>query len=495
MPIIPLDTNFDGFYSDNSRDQIPKGHAYRLIDYIPQNGAPARGRGGWSYASSKLGGSWISGGGWFRKSLDALTEYVLVVNDSGKIYKLPPNLSATGDAELVGTITERGHVGEPDRPLSHQSFWWKDKLFFMRPAPRGGTALWTGKKIEYGIGSYTVGAPWGDFLVVGNRKGNTHEIGWCISADALLDPDATAKMPSEIVAIAGFPDQIIVFGYQETWTLLGTTPPPGGDMRLHTLYSGNGCMDQRSMQVSSSFVIWANSTGIYRADGGSEPVDLTTLGGISLYWRALVREFDLQAGWIASSGLLNNYYFISVHDADGNLLQTLVCDLVKGKWFQTTNIDASCFIHRPGGINSTEELFFGQRNSPRIGALSGLWYPGAENNKDGDGYEIKPVIETRYYWLSQSDDLKRVRHFYADYQLDSTDGYVEFTVGFADTPEATEYQQLGGSFPLSAKATVDRVDVRARLRGISFRIEQSGPSDDTKLFGLKLEGHALSEMR
>src|SRR6267142_4145573 len=52
---IPVADNFDqGFISDRARDQLPRGAAYRMKDWIPQNGARLRKRGAFIKASRDL---------------------------------------------------------------------------------------------------------------------------------------------------------------------------------------------------------------------------------------------------------------------------------------------------------------------------------------------------------------------------------------------------------------------------------------------------------
>ena len=489
--IVPLDETFDGFYSDLSRDQLPKGSVHRMYDIVPQNDAPGRRRGGWSWASKKLSNAsaYVAGMGFFHKSGNADSEHLIVVLSDGNVYKL-----SDPDAEDGVQV---GQLKKVKDPLTQQLLHFGNNVLIFKPT--GGYIKWDGKKLSDGHTNYRTGWRWQDFLVVGNKGKNdsTNQIAFILATDLNnIVVDSEVEMPAEVVGGVGFPRQNLIFGYSDTWSLIGTQPPPGGDMRLDVLYEGCGCMDQRSIASTADYAVWVNSTGVFKSNG-SELVDLTAVGGTSRFWQGLTREFRLQEGWIAAGGIFRDEYWITVTNKKGDKSTTLVCDLEKEKWRIYRNIDAAIYASVAGGINQPEEMYFGHRNQPRVSYVSTLYdFSDEDINSafDADGEPILPVIETRYYPVSNGGE-ERVRHLYMEYNLSGAIGYTTMEVEWLETPESDEYFKSPQVFKPTSKMVRDRVDIRRKVRGISFRITQTDPSTDTRISKILLEGHDLSEMR
>lgn len=474
--ISPLDAMFSGFAQDVSRDQLGKGMLWRMADLIPNLGAPARKRGGWTYQDPAVGGSYISGLGYFRKTT-GVTEQLVVVNNTGQV---------TVSGAVKGIVGLTG--------VKHNPFYFLGNLIL--PSTNYAAKKWDGATLTVSKTGFNVGCAWGDFIVWGSGTSDATLINFGVTTTTTI-AGSTVNMPGEVVALAGLPGRmVLVWGYSDTWALFGDNPPPGGNMQQRTLYAGNGIMDQRSLVNTGAYVIWANTTGIYQSSGSEGiPLDLTERGGISTFWRNAVSGFNLSAGWAAAATAFKNFYLISITDASRNPVVTLLCDLETGKWIELQNVSARAFVRAPGASSSSEEAYFGRTQEPRVGKLSTLWTPGAPALAyDGDGTPVLPYLETAFYRVNGFQE-DRIRTLYPSYALVSTVGNSRVDASFVLSPEETTYVQAAASMPLLPKQDRLPVPIRARARGLAAKLALHSAADDFALYGLEVEAHGGFEKR
>jgi hypothetical protein len=131
----------------------------------------------------------------------------------------------------------------------------------------------------------------------------------------------------------------LVWGYNTVYSLTGDTPPPGGNLARKPLFQKNGTFDGRTVVPWRSYAIWANATGVFSSDGATF-TDLTEAGGISNYYRSLVSGFAFTQGWSAVASILADRYVLTIRNAAGTVVTTLVCDLNRKVWTEWTNIQA-----------------------------------------------------------------------------------------------------------------------------------------------------------
>jgi hypothetical protein len=280
--------------------------------------------------------------------------------------------------------------------------------------------------------------------------------------------------------------------------LTGDTPPPGGNFSRKDLFSENGCFDGRSVARWREYAIWANNAGVYRTDGASL-TDLTSIGGISNYWRSIVSGFSFQQGWSAAAGIHRGQYIISIRNAAGALVTTLACDLERQTWTEWRNINATMFAERAAGpgtaaVDGHEELFFGHASIPRSGALSTLWTPSSTYALDGDGAAVLPSLETPFYKLGE-EGLKRLRRAYITYDVRTAGASPSLSLGMILSPEDTSYDTLLPALATTTQQKRKPVEVRRKALGLGLKIDQVGASADTRLYEVELEGHALEASR
>lgn len=502
--------NFDlGFQSDESRDQIALGGAYRMKDWIPQLDAPLRQRGGWAYATRDANplsaAIYMSAVGWSPFAGDG---HLIFLSETGKLYQAKA-FDGTSGIFVGATHGER---------MTHKPFWHRDRMII--PAQLGGAAANPYKYYDSGGAVYTtaaiggtppqarVGWSWGDYLVLANyydpSSGGTLKNNR-MAFSAVGNPDSwtlsgasgsVVDAPREIVAGLPLRSVFLVWGYDTTWMYTGDTPPPGGNLARVNLFTGNGCMDGRSVVSYHDYAIWANNSGVYQTDGATL-TDLTKRGGISNFYRNIVGGFSFSQGWSAAGGVHRGFYFLTIRNAAGALVTTLVCDIDRQVWFECQNINATMFADRPSSpgtllADGHEELFFAHASAPRAGLLSTLWTPSLTYASDGDGSIVLPVLETPYYKLG-SDSLKRIRRSYFDYDLRTAGGSPSISVEKMLDPNSAYIS--AGSLGTTTKKQRSAIPVNSPALGVAFRLTRIGASADARLYDIDLEGHGWEASR
>jgi hypothetical protein len=518
---LPLSTNFDqGFVSDISRDELGKSAAFRLRDYIPQLEAPLRKRGGWGYASPDLNS--IGGTAASAASLGYLPfpgdGHVAVVSNAGSIYQLK-RFDGLGGATVTDT-------GDTSIVPTSQIFWHKTgtKYYGIILGGLGQSGKVPKKYYDTtGAGAYQsqplggtpplarVGFSWGDYLVLMNfydPTAPTTLFNYRMAFSGVGNPDSwtltgvngsTLDFPEEMIAGVPVRNAILGWGYDNCWIVTGDTPPPGGNLSRKILFAGNGTFDGRSVASWRDYAIWANASGVYSSDGATL-TDLTADGGISVYYRSLISGFAFTQGWSAIGGIIRDHYVLSLRNAAGTVISTLVCDLQRKVWTEWTNVQAGLFAHRSAGpgtalIGGDEELFFAHKSSPRIGKLSTLWTPSATYAADADGNVVLPSLETPFYNMG-NQAIKRIRNLYLTYDIRTSGGAPSLRVGATvDPTPGAAYTTLAPDLVTTTVQKRRAVGVRKAALGVALKIDQVGASADTRIFGIEAEGHPQEQTR
>lgn len=511
--VLPLGTNFDlGFQSDTSRDELNPRAAFRMYDYLPQMEAPVRGRGGWRYGSpdfSSLGPcTSVVSIGWLPFPGDG---HLVAVSDSGTVLQQKrfdgtggARITDTGDATIVPTWPVFWHraagtdygiiLGGLTQTAKNPKKYVTSGGASYSVAPLGGTPP-----------QARMGFSWGDYLVLGNYYdpsdgGKLKNNRWAYSDAGLPEvwvltgPDqAIQDFPEEIVAGLPVQNTILAFGYQDVHAITGDTPPPGGNLARRILFAGNGTFDGRSVVGWRSYALWANNSGVWMSDGATL-TDLTTAGGISVYYRQKASGLSFATGASAVAGTYRDHYVLTLRNQSGALITTLVCDIPRKVWTEWTNINAACFVHRaaapgvPGQSMSDEELFFGSAVLPRIGRVSSLWTPSATYAYDADGNPVQPVLETPYYRVGGLS-RKRMRFIYVGYDLRTMGGGSVLSLAFTLSPEPGAPYTAMYNLPNTTRFRRKRLRLARGDLGVGLRIAQGGPSASTRLYSIETEAH------
>src|SRR5262245_38171589 len=288
--------NFDGgFQQDRARDQMPKSVAWRMADFIPQDGAPLRKRGGWVFASTDLntvsaGVTRIYAVAW---APFASAGHLLAIGQAGKVFRMgPPGPIDSTQGVYVGQLSSGPPLTKP--------FWHRDGTRDQIVIHCGATAGFDPQRsYDSGGGTYALqsiggtpprgrwGFSYGDYLVLGNGWDpfDSYKLApnvlWFSNVGTADSWQAGGRLffPREIVGGGWNRSIFLVWSYDQTWIINGTVPPPGGDFQRQPLFSV-GCFDQRSIASWRDYFVWANPSGIYRTDG-TALTDVTKEAGIS----------------------------------------------------------------------------------------------------------------------------------------------------------------------------------------------------------------------
>jgi hypothetical protein len=514
--IIPVARNFDqGFQSDVSRDQLGPSAAFRLRDYIPELEAPLRKRGGWSfaspdYASISVGCNGVTSIGWLPFPNDG--HLVATLNNGATVQQ--KRFDGLGGTVIAST----GAALAPTQGI----FWHKDRGIILEGLNQ--VAAVPNKYFDTGGLVYTVasiggtpplarmGFSWGDYLVLGNyfepsSPTTLNSFRWAFSA--VGNPDSwtltganasTMDFPEEMIAGLPVRNAILAWGYRDCHIVTGDTPPPGGNLTRKVLFAGQGTFDGRSVAAWRDQAVWANAGGVFMSDGATL-TDLTYTGGISVYYRQKVSGFAFSQGWIATGGIYRDHYVLTITNAALQVVTTLVCDLTRRVWTEWTNFPGGVFAHRPAGPGTTlyggdEELFMARPNvTANVASVSSLWTPSAALDSDANGVDVLPSIETGFYKLG-TDALKRMRRMFLGYDIRTSGGTPLLAVSYVVSPEVgLAYTPLNDQYPTTTRYKRKQGRIGRIGLGVGLKIDQVGPSADTRIYDLGIEAHPMDATR
>jgi hypothetical protein len=134
------------------------------------------------------------------------------------------------------------------------------------------------------------------------------------------------------------------------------------------------------------------------------------------------------------------------------------------------------------------ELYFGRRGAARVAKTSSIFVPTSSNKEDADGTDVEPLFETGFVGLDGT--LKTFRSVYVEYDVrdaSSDDPYL--TVSYIDSPEETSYSALSPTCSESTELSRQHMPLNFPSRGVAFKVAQTGPSSDTRLYGVSVHAY------
>jgi hypothetical protein len=475
QPVL-LPPAFDGMAQDFPRNNMPKGKAWNLIDFIPEAlGAPATERGGWAFASAAL--TAVDASATFIKAMlnvpfNAGTQF-LVIDDNAKLIKMVAGVNTA----IAGTANM-----PVQNPFAHQQL-------VVIPSPDGTTApqKYDGTTLA-ALGGSAPAGKFGCVFVNYTWLGGSAANPYRGSSSAVGDPTTfvtsgvsagTLDVSFPIRGMAALPNVMLWFGDEKTARIRGTTPPPNTDMQIDDPVFNYGCSDARSIAVNGSVACFANDIGVFLTNGTAFPEDLTKSVGLSKYWRDLCT--GRTSSWTLAGGWFGSIYVICVMNG-ATLLDTIAFDTVKRSAYRFANIKAMSFASAGA---AGQELYAGSRATPRIMQLSTMWTPGSARKNDGDGSAVLGVWESPFY-DTQKIGSQRWRDAYLMHDLrDAAADVPTWTLAWCDSPEAgAAYTTAGTTIGATTKKTTVRRQIHHKSRGMGFKLTRTNAAAFARLYGI-----------
>lgn len=467
-----------GIKRDASRDQLPAGALWNLVDYIPNVlGAPLRKRGGWGFGSDAFGAGSYAAACAFADFTGG--SQLIGINDAGELYTVNP---------ATGAVTDKGAARVP---VAH-TVLHRDTLVI--PSPDGALSVkrYDGSAAPADLAATapagTYAAVYKDRTILAAISGQLQRVffgpgglptaAWD-TANSYLD----ASFP--VRGLAAMRNVIIVFGRSRSERIRGTTPPPNTDMVREPLFDV-GCIDARTIVPFGDNVIFANEQGIWMTDGAI-PENLAEASGLLPYWIETMAAYT--SSWTLAAGLHRGLYVISIMNGSA-FVDAIALDVNDRSWFRVSNLTVRMFAR---ALGTSEELYFALRDDARLGKLSTIFNPGDSVRNDADGSAVLPIIETPFY--KDRPTLKRWHNAYLNYMLAAPSTAAELELSYITTPEATAYTALSPTFAELAAVDRKRVPLRFRGRGVAFKLRQTAASADTRIHELEGEMHQLEGSR
>lgn len=472
---------------DVARNRLPRGAAWTIQDYIPEElGAPLVKRGGWSYQSGDLTGVMGTADrvvNVFYAPL-AAPQLCAVVRDDGGGTQQFVTIASTSSA------TARGSTRYPKENLT----FYRGRVFITDNAGSSAPQQWDGSNLNTVGGSPPTGSAscvYKDRLVLASSNTDEERLWFSAPGDpASWDTTNSWIDTSEVVrAVYQIRNSILIFHGGSIERIIGSTPPPGSDMYLQPM-SDIGTIYAKSLAGTDEFCCFANASGVYYTDG-SALVDLTEQGGMRSHWQSNFTG----SGREVSGGYARGYYFVSVADSSTPSAGavTYMIHIRSRRWVTINNLNAGSY-NRSVGLD--ERLYFGDLTEARVGScFPDIFFPSASTKADADGTAVTPILETPYYELGFS--RSRVRRAYLQYDVrDSASDNPTLSLSYVTSPESTSYTTATPSSVGETTAMEQaQFSVGKKAFGVGFKIAQTNASSATRLGKVGIEGHPREDSR
>lgn len=483
-----------GMKRDFSRDQMPPGSVWNILDFLPEVvDAPLQKRGGWSMASGATSAitstsDHIVAGLWAPFSAGSVNVFF---DEDGHAFAVTAGTSAQDVGAAVPTIS----------PVFYSNT-------VIVPASDGTTAP---KKITWNGSAFAVanlgGSP------PGGKYGIIYkDVLWLAASSASSDtivfstagnPEATWDLVNKVLAVS-FPitgmvalaNAVFVFMESRTARIRGSVPPPDTDFIVDDPMYNVGCTDNRSIATWRDKVIWGSGEGLFISDG-SAMEDLTALCGQKSWWLDIMAGRDgLSTGasydkttWTIASTVHRDYYLYCVMNGATKVDAGMI-DLKTYAWTRLSNMAFDFLWNRP----FPSEVYGGRRGDSRIATLSGIWVPSAATKNDGDGTSVLPSVETPYF--TGGPGLKTFLNAYASWFIsDAASDNPSLTLSYLTSPEDTSYTALIPTMAVGADIQRDHFPLNFPGYGIAFKVAQANPSADTRFYTIELDAESRRPMQ
>jgi hypothetical protein len=467
----------NGIIRDAPRAAIQDGGVYDAADYLLHQPGIAIKRGGTAYAGPAMTGATYAKGVVYAPFPAGAK--LIGIGDNGHIYTVTPG--TTTDVTVAGSVSL---IDNPKLRIGGG----KSLLIFPNASGTDVPAKYDGSAAPAALG----GSPsFGRFcaiyktrLVLGNTSANPNRLYFSPTPDIESTWDTANSWIDCDYAISGLAvlqNALLIFSNGHTERIVGSAPPPGSDMD-RTLIGDVGCTDARSIIVQEGNALFANPRGVYLTNGAGF-ASLTTEGNIETYWQSLFAGYD-PATWVVSASTYRGFYMVFILDNNGALVAGLMCNVRRRAWWRITNCRSMMLSP---AVGPQEELYYADRSTNRIVAMSGMFSPSSANKNDANGSAVTPLLETRM--LGHGPGMKHYGFGRLTYDMrDAASDNPTMVVSVAPGIEATTFAAVAES-PLAetSDAVRQRFTIAKDSQGVAVRFQQQNASSKTEIYALEYE--------
>jgi hypothetical protein len=298
--------------------------------------------------------------------------------------------------------------------------------------------------------------------------------------------NAYIAMDHPVTGLASLQNTLIVFSAGHTERITGADPPPDTDMD-RAVIGAIGCTDARSIAVYQDNAIFANPSGVYLTNGAGFQ-DLTEAGLVQSYWQSLFSGYD-SATWVIAAGMFRGYYFVSILDATGALVDAMMCNVARRSWWRLSGAFRAMAYTTSSGVN--HELYLATRAAPRVHKASGIFLPTSSNPTDADGGAVLPQMQLRL--VGQGVGVKQFGFGRVTYDLRAASGVSTMAVTVAEGVEANTFSAVPES-PLAETTQPERprFTISRRAQGVNLKFAaQTTSPDELSIYAVEVEQMAI----
>jgi hypothetical protein len=475
-PVVVESDFSKGIIRDSPRVSIPNGGVYDSTDFLLHQPGLAQKRGGTSYPGPALTAATYAAA--VKYAEFPAGPKLVAVGDNGHLYTV-----------TSGATTDVSALGATYVPLDVPKLRvGGGKNLLIITANDGTTApkAYTGAAVA-ALGGTPPAGKYAEVyktrLVLANTSANPNRLFFSQTPDIESTWDTTNSYIDadyEITGLASLHNALLIFSKAHTERIIGATPPPDSDMDRAPVGSV-GCTDARSIVVQEDNCLFANPRGVYLTNGAGF-ASLTTEGLIESYWQGLFASYD-PASWSIAAGVFRSFYVVSIMNGS-TLIDTLMCNVPRRAWWRLTNVKPLMFSQ---AVAASEELYYADRSTNRLVALSGIFSPASGNKNDANGTAVTPTLEWRA--IGDGTGIKnfgfgRVTYTMTDAASDNPTLALTVKTGVdADTSTTPAESPLAETTVKARK----RFTVFKDAQAVTVKVTQANASAKTEINALEVE--------
>jgi hypothetical protein len=480
-PGYNLDADWSkGMVRDAPLTALPDGSCYDSIDYLLDQPGIARKRGGTVYAGPALGGAS------YCKLIAYCPEFaspLVAIGNNSHLYTVS-----------AGSTTDRGALGMAPTSLAYRVGGGKSLLII---TGLGAPKTWNGTTLASLGGSPPNNCLQSEvyksrLILAANSGGTPQRMFFSPTPDIEATWDLTnnwvdADYP--ITGLATLQNAVIIFMKERIARMTGSNPGQFGDLDMAPI-ADVGCPDNRAIAKYQNTVIFANPEGVFQT-GGVGYNNLSKIGGMQSYWESLFNGYS-SSTWTIAAGIANDILCLTILDNGFFLKDSFMVNLRTNAWWRLSNWRGAHYCFAPDIQNG---LFYADYDAPRVVSASSAFYPQSANKNDANGTAITPFLQTRP--MRASPTLNHYGFGWLHYDLrDAATDNPTLGISQAVGYEAQTFNTIRES-PL--QETTDEEPQRFTMakvtQAISMRIQQTGPSAKTELYGISAQVRPLPPMQ